>query len=199
MPRPGPVLTDAQRTLYAELLGRGILAGYGSNLDSASFGRNMLHPEYVEMARKFVAPKETWLNPQDSAGFYDTYRSPFAMHAPYDGNEVPKPTISSSREGVYDTIRSPAFGDIPAQERVEFRPSVNQRVRDGLESIGGIGRKLAEGIGKLEMPDAPEPGYARKLLEGMAPADKLRRLYEFARPDTLDALTTNGVPPRRTK
>ena len=146
-------LTPEQRGLYRMLLAQGDLAGAGKPVDSAAFGRQMLHPDYVELVRKHVAG-DSRSNPQDSAAFFERYRSPVALHTPLTLDDVPAPTVSSSREGTYDTLRYPALGDIPARTRVEFRPSANQQIKDALTGAGARLRALLSNAPETQELDA---------------------------------------------
>lgn len=121
-------LTPEQRTLYSSLLAQGDLSGAGAPLDSGAFARKMLQPGYVEMVRKRISGRPG-RDSADSAAFYEAYRSP-VVNVDLTNEDLTPPRASSSKEGWTDTIRYPALGDIPARERIEFHPSLNQRVQD---------------------------------------------------------------------
>ena len=166
---PKPYLTGDQRQLWGVLQQRMLdQAGAGKPLDSASFAYRMLHPEYVEATRQMLSPTR---DKSDSAAFYDAYRSAVG-NTGLRPQDVPEPEVRRSREGTWDTIITPALGDIPARTRVEFTPSTLQRVRDVVDDVriydyGGAARS-----------------YGRQLMSALRPAD------------TLDAYTTNGIPRR---
>lgn len=166
---PKPYLTPEQRQLWGVLQQRMLdQAGAGKPLDSASFAYRMLHPEYVEATRQMLSPTR---DKSDSAAFYDAYRSAVG-NTGLRPQDVPEQEVRRSREGTWDTIITPALGDIPARTRVEFTPSTLQRVRDVVDDVrnydyGGAARS-----------------YGRQLMSALRPAD------------TLDAYTTNGIPRR---
>lgn len=176
-------LTPEQRTLYSSLLAQGDLSGAGAPLDSGAFARKMLQPSYVEMVRKHITGRPG-RDSADSAAFYETYRSP-VVNVGLTNDDLTPPKITSSKEGTYDTLRFQALGDIPAHTRVEFRPSVNQRVKDMLGDIPEAGSRLLQRALRTDLRDLDA-------ISGAAARPKA----PTAR-DTLDAKTTNGTPRKR--
>lgn len=182
-----PKLTDAQRQLWATLQPRLLdQAGAGDKLDSSGFARRMLQPGYVEQVRQVISPRK---DNSDSAAFFEAYRTPMANAGTLGREDVPEPSLSSSREGTHDTLRYPAIGDEPARTRVEFRPSLNQRIKDGVDEAGGLFRSVLSGITRDNV---------RKVVGGVGPAGQVNTITKLLqRPDTLDAKTTNGTPRKR--
>lgn len=170
---PKPYLTDDQRQLWLVLQQRMLdQAGAGKPLDSSSFAYRMLHPEYVEATRQLLSPELR--DRSDSAAFYDMYRSEVG-NTGLRPQDVPEPEVRRSKEGTWDTIVTPAIGDIPARTRVEFTPSLKQRVVDKVNAV-----KDYDYAGAAS-------SYGRQLLQALKPTQDT---------DTLDAYTTNGIPRR---
>lgn len=167
---PKPYLTANQRQLWPVLQQRLLdQAGPGKALDSSSFAYRMLDPEYVEATRQIISPTR---DRSDSAAFYDAYRSEVGQTG-LRPQDVPDPEVRRSREGTWDTIITPALGDIPARTRVEFTPSMLQRIKDKVNAVRDF-----------DVVDAAR-SYGRQLLAPSKPTL-----------DTLDAYTTNGIPRR---
>ena len=185
-------LTPEQRILYGALLAQGDLSGAGAPLDSGAFARKMLQPGYVEMVRKHITGRPG-RDSADSAGFYENYRTP-VVNVDLANEDLTPPKITISREGTYDTLRFPALGDIPAHTRVEFRPSVNQRIGDKFKDVQSFGSRLLQTI--QELPPPVDTGFGAKLLEGLIPTNKLERLLTPR--DTLDAISGAAARPKHT-
>lgn len=202
---PRPMLTDDQRDLLGYI--NRTKLGPGQQIDTGSFGRLMLQPGYVNLVRKSVEDPQTWSRPGDSAAFYDRFRSPVANIGALTAEDVYPPQVSSSPEGSYDTLRYPALGDQPARTRIEFNPSVMQRIKDFGGDLKGFGRQMLQDIqsvpgqGEATAPAQPAQGFGARLLEGMAPANKVQSLYDYITSNRApyDAMTTNGVPKKQTK
>lgn len=177
---PRPALTAEQRAL----LGFANSSRGDRPIDTVAFGKLMLRPEYAELVRRDITDPAQWGGPADSAAFWDQFGSRFEDQAPLSPADLPATRTSSSKEGTYDTIRQPAFGGLPASERVEFRPSLLQRVKDAAAAVPGA---------------ISDVGYMGRSVAGSAAAPFRGLLARAFAPAPLDAVSGAAAQPKLTE